>query len=93
MRELQLGQSRSSLPARPILPLDSPPLSSQGSDQEPDSEWLREKNDRLEARQVILEAHNKPLERQLHRLRLLLKKVRALGRRCVHFQGVNRLFS
>ena len=46
-------------------------------------EWLREERERMEAKQEVLEAHNKQLELQLYRLRLLLKEVRT----CIRYNS------
>ena len=39
-------------------------------------EWLQDEKERLEVKQEILESHNKQLEYQLHRLRLLIGQVK-----------------
>ncbi len=47
-----------------------------GSDSE--SEWIVDERERLGAKQEILESHNKQLQLQLERLKLLLTRVRKL---------------
>ncbi|KAK2194144.1 hypothetical protein NP493_2g13047 [Ridgeia piscesae] len=61
--ELERTQSRSYTSHR------SSPTGSDGS-----KNWLEEENERLAARQEVLEAHNRQLEEQLHRLQRLVKE-------------------
>lgn len=78
----QLAQS--ALPSQPTIayPLEPVAISNQQSydsnscsgSETSELEWLREERERMEAKQEVLEAHNKQLELQLYRLRLLLKE-------------------
>ena len=73
LRELEVGHSHGSGPA-----------SYSGGSEESEREWLREERDRMEAKQEILETHNRRLEVQLQKLSLLLKQVYEVYRLCMH---------
>ena len=60
----------------PGSPYDRERRSSYGSESDnSEVDWLREQKERLEAKQEVLESHNKQLELQLQRLRLLITQV------------------
>jgi len=70
--------------AYPLQPVVIPNQETYETDSHTGSEtseldWLREDRERMEAKQEVLEAHNKQLELQLFRLRLLLKEVRKIS--------------
>ena len=67
MNEIERVHIRSPPPDR------SSSASSSSSSGGSEAEWLRDEKERLAAKQEVLEAHNRQLEIQLHRLRDILK--------------------